>query len=294
MDVRHLTTMKNSAVNAELSGVDTLDSRKSEREINLLVIDDQPESVALLFEYLSDPSIRVWLAMNANDAQHLARIKPIDLALLDVRMPGIDGIALCAQFKALPDTRHIPVIFLSGADTLDDKLRGFQAGAVDYITKPFNAREVLARVYMHLGERARLLSLGPQDFTDREKEHDAPKREDADAALFRRAVAILREPGSQPSIAELSEHIGLPQRRLNDMFRSRVGMTAATYARQLRLERARSMLTDGRMQVQLIADALGYNNAGDFIRAFRTHYGVTPRRYREHFKHRDATHAIPR
>jgi DNA-binding response OmpR family regulator len=256
------------------------------RDIHLLVIDDQLESLSLLLEYLRDPSIRVWSAENAKEAKRVLREKPIDLALLDVRMPGTDGIMLCAQIKASPDTRHVPVVFLSGADTVDDKLRGFQAGAVDYITKPFNAREVLARVYMHLGERARLLSLEMLTTARNDFARQGIQQEDAEAALFRRAVALLRQPGSQPSIQKLSEHMGLPQRRLHEVFRARVGMTAGAYARQLRLERARSLLADGRMQVQLIADALGYSNAGDFIRAFRKHYGVTPRRYREQLRQR--------
>jgi DNA-binding response OmpR family regulator len=256
------------------------------REINLLVMDDQLESVSLLLEYLRDPSIRVWLAMGADDADRLLQQKPIDLALFDVRMPGIDGITLCERLKAAEATRHIPVIFLSGADTVDDKLRGFRAGAVDYITKPFNAREVLARVYMHLGERARLLSLEMLASAHDQEGQDAAQQVDAEAAIFRRAVALLREPGSQLTIHELGERMGLRQRRLNEIFRARVGMTAGAYARQLRLERARSLLADGRMQVQLIADALGYANAGDFIRAFRKHYGVTPRRYREQLRQR--------
>lgn len=249
-------------------------------------MDDQLESVSLLLEYLRDPSIRVWLAMGADDADRLLQQKPIDLALFDVRMPGIDGITLCERLKAAEATRHIPVIFLSGADTVDDKLRGFRAGAVDYITKPFNAREVLARVYMHLGERARLLSLEMLASAHDQEGQDAAQQVDAEAAIFRRAVALLREPGSQLTIHELGERMGLRQRRLNEIFRARVGMTAGAYARQLRLERARSLLADGRMQVQLIADALGYANAGDFIRAFRKHYGVTPRRYREQLRQR--------
>lgn len=259
-------------------------AERCSRKIHLLVMDDQLESVNLLLEYLRDPSIHVWLAMSAEDAQRIMREKTVDLALLDVRMPGIDGISLCSMMKASPETRHIPVIFLSGADTVDDKLRGFRAGAVDYITKPFNAREVLARVYMHLGDRARLLSLEIQASARGPGASGPAAQEDTEAAIFRRAVAMLREPGSQLSIAELGERMNLPQRRINEVFRARVGMTAAAYARQLRLERARSMLTDGRMQVQLIADALGYSNAGDFIRAFRKHFGVTPRRYREQLK----------
>ncbi|UUZ48198.1 response regulator [Massilia sp. B-10] len=79
-----------------------------------------------------------------------ARAQPPELILLDVRMPGMDGYQVCRALKQSPELREVPVIFLSAFDDTDDKLRGFDAGAVDFISKPYHFLEVKARVSAHL------------------------------------------------------------------------------------------------------------------------------------------------
>lgn len=116
----------------------------------ILVIDDTPPYVRLFSNLLTRHGYRVHAAMDARQALILARSVLPDLILLDVKMPGMDGYALCGQLKADARTRDIPVIFVSGADHVDDKVRGFACGGVDYIAKPFGDEEVLARVSTHL------------------------------------------------------------------------------------------------------------------------------------------------
>jgi transcriptional regulator GlxA family with amidase domain len=100
--------------------------------------------------------------------------------------------------------------------------------------------------------------------------------------MFSQAVAILtRQLTQPPSAVELAHRVGTNQQRLTRIFREQVGMSAFEYLQQLRLERGRGLLHDTDLQVQLIADRVGYRNAGDFTRAFRRHFGVTPRQYRQ-------------
>jgi DNA-binding response OmpR family regulator len=94
-------------------------------------------------------------ALAADGAQALAFVarKMPDLILLDILMPGLDGFEVCRRFKADPATSEIPIIFLTGKATSDDILAGFEAGAVDYVTKPFRMPELLARVHIHVALR---------------------------------------------------------------------------------------------------------------------------------------------
>jgi formate hydrogenlyase transcriptional activator len=116
----------------------------------VLVVDDTPANLQLLLDYLPRQGFKVLVATNGERAlQQVERSVP-DLILLDVVMPGLDGFDTCARLKGNASTCDIPVIFMSARSETVDKLRGFKAGAVDYITKPFQYEEVLARVTTHI------------------------------------------------------------------------------------------------------------------------------------------------
>jgi PAS domain S-box-containing protein len=119
-------------------------------QANILVVDDSIESLKLLADLLSGRGYHVRPAANGEMAlRSVAEIVP-DLILLDVKMPGMDGYEVCRRLKADEKTRRIPVLFISGLETISGKIRCFDAGCVDYITKPFQPEEVLARVRIHL------------------------------------------------------------------------------------------------------------------------------------------------
>jgi two-component system sensor histidine kinase/response regulator len=116
----------------------------------ILVIDDIPENLTVLRKCLTDHHYRVAVARNGKVAlERVRRIRP-DLILLDVLMPGMDGFEVCRQLKEDDMTQAIPVIFMTALATSEDKLKGFEAGAEDYVTKPLNYQEVLARVHTHV------------------------------------------------------------------------------------------------------------------------------------------------
>jgi len=117
----------------------------------ILVVEDIPENIRLLFVILEDAGFHVLIAQNGEAALERARTAQPDLILLDVMMPGAyDGFETCARLKAAPETRRIPVIFMTALAETNEKIKGFQIGAVDYITKPFEPEEVLVRVKTHL------------------------------------------------------------------------------------------------------------------------------------------------
>jgi diguanylate cyclase (GGDEF)-like protein len=116
----------------------------------LLIVDDTPENIAVLYNFLSGQGFKILVAENGEDALENAQDERPDLILLDVIMPGIDGFETCRRLKSNPPTQEIPVIFITALSDTLDKVKAFKLGAVDYITKPFQQEEVLARVNTHL------------------------------------------------------------------------------------------------------------------------------------------------
>ena len=113
---------------------------------SILIVDDTPDNVRLLSTILTAEGYQVRKALNGQRAIATVQEFPPNLILLDVMMPEMNGYEVCAQLKASPKTSSIPVIFLSALDDVLDKVKAFDVGAVDYITKPFQNKEVLARV----------------------------------------------------------------------------------------------------------------------------------------------------
>lgn len=117
---------------------------------SILIVDDNPSNLALLFNFLSRKGYNVLVADGGNNALKMAREAEPDLILLDIIMPEIDGYMVCTEIKKEQRFADTPVIFLSAVNSADDKLRAFQSGGVDYITKPFNYEELAARVSAQL------------------------------------------------------------------------------------------------------------------------------------------------
>ncbi len=116
----------------------------------LLLVDDNPTNLQLLFGTLKGLGHKLLVAKSGEDALKVAQWAHPDLILLDILMGGIDGFETCARLKENPQTAEIAVIFLSALDDTSDKIKGLSLGAVDYIAKPFQADEVIARVETHL------------------------------------------------------------------------------------------------------------------------------------------------
>ena len=126
---------------------------------SILIVDDTPTNLKVLFTLLNQSGFKVSIAKSGESA--LEKVKEVlpDLILLDVMMPGIDGFETCRRLKAEPRTKEIPVIFMTVLSDVVDKVKGLKLGAVDYITKPIEQEEVLARINLHLELRKAQLRL---------------------------------------------------------------------------------------------------------------------------------------
>ena len=120
----------------------------------ILLVDDNPTNLQVLYQTLAGSGYRLLAARSGKDAIAIAQRVSPDLILLDVMMPGMDGFETCTKLKADPRTCESPIVFLSALTAADDKVRGLELGAVDFVNKPFQAEEVLARVRTHVTIRA--------------------------------------------------------------------------------------------------------------------------------------------
>lgn len=119
-------------------------------EHNIVIVDDIPDNLRLLAGILKKHGYKVRPAPNGSRALDAIRKEPPSIILLDIMMPDMDGYEVCRRLKDDPSTRDIPVIFLSALDEVFDKVKAFEIGGVDYISKPFQEKEMLARINTHL------------------------------------------------------------------------------------------------------------------------------------------------
>ena len=116
----------------------------------ILIVDDTEANIRLLSHVLRGEGFQPIVAFNGSDAIDLIESREPDLVLLDIMMPDMTGIEVCTEIKQKDKLKDIPIIFLSALSETSDKVEGFRAGGVDYITKPFQKDEVLARIRTHL------------------------------------------------------------------------------------------------------------------------------------------------
>ena len=246
----------------------------------ILIVDDEPDSIRLLVAFLRDRYPDVMVARDGFDGLEKAAKGMPDLILLDMSMPGLSGLDVCRRLKVDPRLAPIPVIFLTALNSIENKLAAFDAGGVDYVTKPFSEREVLARIAVHTSPLR--LPGGREAGGGRSPEADpGGSRGQRDETLLRHACEHLASHlSSPPSLAELAAIVKASPAKLDAVFQKQLGVSVFEYALELRLKRARHLLRDTDMQVQQIAWAVGYANPGDLSRAFSKRFGMSPRRFR--------------
>lgn len=153
----------------------------------ILTVDDQPANLRVLIDCLERHGFHIAVALSGEEGIERAEFVHPDLILLDVQMSGMDGFETCRRLKSSPLTREIPVIFMTGLTATGDKLAGFAAGGVDYITKPLDEAEVLARIDTHMTLSLLRRQLEAKNAMLR---HEVTVREQAQAALERSNVEL--------------------------------------------------------------------------------------------------------
>jgi DNA-binding response OmpR family regulator len=253
---------------------------------SILLIDDDPKQIQFLAAILRRHEYRVFAALDGRDGLSKAAAKPPDLILVDLYMPDIDGQATMRLFKAHPTLQHIPLICLTVSNRLDDKLSAFEAGAVDYITKPFDPEEVLARVRVHLRLHQSGAGIAPipvvfdAELASPAVPVDGVAQQWEERLVSQAQAILLREMATPPSLADLAQRVGTTQRHLSHEFRRQVGIAVYAWLREERHREACSRLLHTSQQLNQIGQHIGYQSAAAFTNAFRARFGMTPSEYR--------------
>lgn len=178
--------------------IGNIDIDNNKDEFKVLIVDDTPQNIQVLANILSSESYQVGFAQNGKDAIKIATSSPFHIILLDIMMPGMDGFEVCKQLKANEKTRDVPVIFLTAKTDQESIVKGFELGGADYISKPFNQRELLVRVKTHLQSnlyKQKLLLMNNQLMEEIENRQDAELKLSIVASETDNGVMIFNENG---------------------------------------------------------------------------------------------------
>jgi len=202
----------------------------------------------------------------------LAALDQPRLIVADLALPDIDGYACCRLLKADPASADIPLILL-GADTGPrERVAGLALGAVDFLSKPYDEDELLARIRVHLGLVPRAAATIPAP---------AARPRDLDDLVLAAACRVIdAHLADLPSLPEIARAAGTYRERLNALFRERLGCSVFDHVRARRHERAAQLLRQTDLDVGTIAALVGFRNARNFTTAFHARSGATPTAYR--------------
>ena len=246
----------------------------------VLVVEDHPEVRAYLRDRLAT-RYRVLEAADGEEGLEAARARLPDLVLSDVMMPGLDGFGLCRALKADPATAFLPVVLLTARAGAEDRLAGLEEQADDYLTKPFDPAELLARVENLIGSRRRLRErlVGPGPALHPDPVEVTP----TDRAFLDRVGAVLEDRlGDEDfTVERFAREVGYSRGHLHRRLRELLDETPSELVRRMRLERAAQLLEADAGTVGAVAYAVGFKSVAHFSNRFVDHFGVRPSVYAE-------------
>lgn len=236
----------------------------------LLICDDSIDEIRVIVARLRSANYKLIIARNGKEACDRAGVLQPDLILMEVRMPVMDGLAACRLLKAHPDTRHIPVMFLTAIDDVSTRLEGLRSGAVDYIVKPAHEEEVMLRVAVQIARVPHLIT----------RDCLTPIDSHAHATVTAFVRLLERHYSEGLDIDTLASMVGAHRNAVSEAFREVHGCSVFTWIREQRMKRACEWLTRSSMSVSEIATELGFSSSGNFATAFKDRYNFTPRDFR--------------
>lgn len=246
---------------------------------HLLLVEDDMEFRQFLQDQLS-ANYTVHTAVNGKDALGVLENNEIDIILSDVMMEEMDGLELCKRVKTNLDTSHIPLILLTAKAMAEDEIRGFEIGADDYVTKPFNMEVLRHRIRLLLEEHVK----SQKKF--REKLDVTPSEitiTPLDEQFLSKAIQLVEEHMEDPefSVETLSSLLGVHRTSLYKKITSLTEQTPIEFIRIIRLKRAAQYLTKSQLYVYEVGDKVGFNSPKVFTKYFKDEFGMSPREYQK-------------
>ncbi|WP_373515212.1 two-component regulator propeller domain-containing protein [Persicitalea sp.] len=240
----------------------------------VLVVEDHDDLRQYLAQCLGK-TYRVHTATNGREALAYARQEIPDLVVSDWLMPDMDGVQLCGALKTDERTSHVPVLMLTSRSSNESKVEGLDAGADDYVTKPFNLDVLFSRV-RNLIQSRRLLR---EKYSRILTLNDAPVAAESVEELFlRKALNLIENRLADPEldVSLLERELGMSNTQLYRKLKALTGKGGNELIRHVRLQRATHLLKAGNRQVAEVAYDVGFNDPNYFNRVFRKEFGLSP------------------
>ncbi|MDC6389223.1 tetratricopeptide repeat protein [Maribacter sp. PR1] len=244
----------------------------------LLVIEDNEDMRQFIKNQLLE-KYRVMLAKNGKEGLKTAVSHMPDLIITDLMMPRMDGMELCEKLKTNLSTSHIPIIMLTARAGEENKIQGLETGADEYITKPFSAKELSARVKNLIVQRQRLR----QHYMDNRHAVDPKKitTTSLDKKFLEQVLNLLEEKYSDFNfnVPQMQSELAISKTQLNRKLKALTGESPRDLLRNFRLKRAAQLLGQKADTVTQIAYQVGFSNLSYFAKCFKERYGVSPSSY---------------
>ena len=252
------------------------------KDHSVLIIDDNPEIVNYLKEVLSD-TYSVIQANNGDSGFEKASAQIPDLIISDVMMPGKDGITLCKELKAQITTSHIPIILLTARTSTVFEIEGLKTGADDYVTKPFNATVIKARIASLLENRKKLRAhlLNKVRFEPTATKIDNDN--DTENAFIHKAILLVEHNlhNAEFGIDNMVDELFMSQSTLYRKIKSLTGLSLTAFIRSIRLKKAAQLIISTDLNLNQIAFEVGFNDYKYFKTSFKKQFNCLPSKYRE-------------
>ncbi len=256
---------------------DTSEFGGQKEKPSILLVEDNVDFRTFMKETLSG-KFTVYEAPDGKVGYDLVHKKVPDLIISDVMMPNVDGLELCKMLRKDIRTSHIPVILLTARTADEDKIKGLEIGADDYITKPFNMDLLLLRVHKLIEKRVRM----QQEF--QKNVEIAPSEvqiTSMDEKLLKKAVEVVEKNIAESgfSVEDLSKELGMSRVYLYKKLMSITGKSPIEFIRIIRLKRGAQLLEKSQMNIAEVAYEVGFNSPRYFSKYFKEEYGMLPTAY---------------
>ncbi len=263
------------AVNTVVTVGDTTDH--AEDETSVLIVEDHVEVRMFLRDHLQR-YYRVIEAQSGSEGLDAAMLALPDLVISDVVMDGMDGFELCRALKTHEKTCHIPVILLTAKTTRDDRLHGLETGADCYLTKPFDALELLVQVRNLIDQRKQLRERFSAPVVLKPSEMAVTPM---DEVFLTKVLTAVQDHLQDPTfdVERLGREVGLSRSQLHRKLRALTNQPPTLLIRSIRLQRAAELLAHKTGSVAEVAYFVGFNSQAYFAKCFREQFGCSPREY---------------
>lgn len=275
-DQNKISTTQHSDQNIELNNA-KIEKITQENKASLLIVEDSDDLRNYLSSLLKNDYVISEAANGEEGIKTANEILP-DIIISDVMMPSMDGFEFCRQIKSDWHTSDIPIILLTAKASFESKLEGLEIGADDYLTKPFDSRELFVRIKNLLEQRKRIREKYSKDIIPLKDESDLNS---SDKDFTKRAYDIVEINLDKTNFStdQLAKELFLSRSQLHRKMISITGQAPGEFIRIIKLKRAAEMLLKKKLSVTQIAYEIGFSSPAQFSRAFSKQFNCTPSEY---------------